>query len=110
MSPTFAEATVGKGALSLTGPLGLEVALGGLIFVVFLLGLFRPAAPDRRAGWISLIGLAGLSVWSFFLAPGGTLFEGSFNVDPLALFAQRLFLVSSAVSVLATLGLGDERF
>ena len=49
------------GALSLTGPLGLEVALGGLIFVVFLLGLFRPAVPDRRAGWVSLIGLIGLA-------------------------------------------------
>jgi NADH-quinone oxidoreductase subunit N len=110
MSPTFGTATVGEGAMSLTGPLGLEVALGGLIFVVFLLGLFRPAVPDRRAGWVSLLGLTALSVWSFVLAPGGTLFEGSFNVDPLALFAQRLFLVSSAVSVLATLGLGDERF
>ena len=98
------------GALSLTGPLGLEVALGGLMFVVLLLGLFRPAAPDRRAGWISLAGLLGLSIWSFFLEPGGSLFSGSFVVDPLALFAQRLFLVSGAVSVLATLGLGGERF
>jgi NADH-quinone oxidoreductase subunit N len=92
------------------GPLGLEVALGGLMFVVLLLGLFRPAVPDRRAGWISLAGLLGLSAWSFFLEPGGSLFGGSFVVDPLALFAQRLFLISAAVSVLATLGLGDERF
>jgi NADH-quinone oxidoreductase subunit N len=96
----------------LTGPLGLEIALGALIFVVLLLGLFRPVAPDRRAGWVSLAGLLGLSAWAFFLEPGGTLgfFNGSFTVDPLALFAQRLFLVSAAVSVLATLGLPDERF
>jgi NADH-quinone oxidoreductase subunit N len=97
-------------ALSLTGPLGLEVALGGLMFVVLLLGLFRPAAPDRRAGWVSFVGLIGLSVWSFLLEPGGSLFAGSFALDPLALFAQRLFLVSAALSVLATLGLPGERF
>src|SRR4029453_6178275 len=46
-------------ALSLTGPLGLELVLGALIVVVLLLGLFRPATPDRRAGWVSLIGLIG---------------------------------------------------
>ena len=110
MSPTVAMATAGESVLSLTGPLGLEVALGGLMFLVLLLGLFRPVAPDRRAGWISLAGLLSLSVWSFFLEPGGSLFEGSFVVDPLALFAQRLFLVSAAVSVLATLGLAGARF
>lgn len=96
--------------LSLTGPLGLEVALGGLIFLVLLLGLFRPASPDRRCGWVSLVGLAGLSAWSFFLQPGGALFDGSFTLDALALFAKRLFLVSAAVSVLATLGLPGPRF
>ena len=98
------------GALSLAGPLGLELALGGLMFVVLLLGLFRPATPDRRAGWVSVVGLIGLSTWSFFLEPGGSLFGGSFVVDPLAIFAQRLFLVSAAVSVLATLSLPGERF
>lgn len=98
------------GALRLTGPLGLEVALGGLIVVVLVLGLFRPAAPDRRCGWVSLLGLLGLSVWAFFLQPGGALFEGTFTLDALALFAKRLFLVSAAVSVLATLGLPGVRF
>ena len=95
-------------ALSLTGPLGLELALGGVIVLVLLLGLFRPAAPDRRTGWVSFIGLVGLSVWAFLLQPGGSLFDGAFVLDPLALFAQRLFLVSAAVSVLATLGLPGD--
>jgi len=94
----------------MTGPLGLEIALGALIVVVFVLGLFRPVAPDRRCGWVSLAGLLGLSIWSFLLQPGGSLFEGSFRVDALALFAKRLFLVSAAVSVLATLGLPGARF
>jgi NADH-quinone oxidoreductase subunit N len=98
------------GALSLTGPLGLELALGGLILLVLGLGLFRPAAPDRRCGWISLIGLIALSIWAWRLQPGGSLFDGSFTLDALALFSKRLFLASAAVSVLATLGLPGERF
>ena len=96
--------------MSLTHPLALEVGLGALIGFVFLLGLFRPAVADRRCGWASLLGLIGLSVWSFFIGPGGQLYDGSFSLDPLALFAQRLFLVSAAVSVLATLGMPGERF
>jgi NADH-quinone oxidoreductase subunit N len=92
-------------ALSLSGPLGLEIALGGLIVAVLLLGLFRPAVPDRRTGWVSFIGLVALSVWAFQLEPGASLPGGAFVLDPLALFAQRLFLVSAAVSVLATIGL-----
>ena len=97
-------------ALSPAGPLGLELALGGLILIVLVLGLFRPAAPDRRCGWVSLAGLIGLAVWALLLQPGGSLFGGSFVVDALALFAKRLFLVSAAVSVLATLGTPGERF
>ncbi|HET7694797.1 MAG TPA: NADH-quinone oxidoreductase subunit N [Vicinamibacterales bacterium] len=90
--------------------LSLELALGGLILLVFGLGLFRPAVPDRRCGWTSLIGLIGLSIWACLLQPGGSLFGGTFVLDPLALFAKRLFLVSGAVSVLATLGVPGERF
>ncbi len=90
--------------------LSLEIALGGLMLIVLLLGLFRPALADRRAGWATLVGLAALSAWSFFLAPGASAFGGAFVVDPLALFAKRLFLVSGMVSVLATLGLPGERF
>jgi NADH-quinone oxidoreductase subunit N len=96
--------------MSLAGPLGLELALGGLLVLVLVLGLFRPAAPDRRCGWVTLIGLIALSAWAFTLQPGGSLFGGAYVLDPLALFAQRLFLVSAAVSVLAALGLPGEWF
>jgi NADH-quinone oxidoreductase subunit N len=94
--------------MSLTGPLGLELATGMLLVVVLLLGLFRPATPDRRTGWVTLLGLLGLSAWAFTLQAGGTLLGGAYVLDPLAIFAQRLFLVSAAVSVLATLGLPGD--
>jgi NADH-quinone oxidoreductase subunit N len=90
--------------------MNLVIALGGLALLVFVLGLFRPGTPDRRCGWVSFAGLTGLAVWSFFIEPGASLFEATFVIDPLALFAQRLFLVSAAVSVLATLGVADEQF
>ena len=90
--------------------LGLELALAGLILLVLLLGLFRPSVPDRRCGWVSLIGLLALSIWACVQQPGGSLLGGSFALDPLALFAKRLFLVSAAVSVLATLGMPGDRF
>jgi NADH-quinone oxidoreductase subunit N len=86
----------------------LVLALGGLLVFVFLLGLFRPSVPDRRCGWVSLAGLIALSVSAFVLQPGETRFGGAFAMDPLALFAARLFLVSAAVSVLATLGLPGD--
>src|SRR5690349_4363421 len=90
--------------------MNLVMALGGLAVLVLMLGLFRPSAPDRRCGWLALLGLIGLSVWSFLITPGESLFGGAFLMDPLALFAQRLFLVSAAVSVLATLGLPSDQF
>jgi len=90
--------------------LGLEVGLGALMLVVLLLGIFRPEVPDRRAGTVSLAGLLLLTAASFAVSPGASLFGGSFVIDPLALFSKRLFLVSAAVSVLATLGLSSPRF
>jgi NADH-quinone oxidoreductase subunit N len=94
--------------MSLAGPLGLELSLGALLVLVLALGLFRPASPDRRCGWVTLLGLISLSAWAFTLQPGGSLFGGAYRLDALALFAQRLFLVSAALSVLAALGLAGD--
>lgn len=96
--------------MSVLGPMALEIGLFALMLAVLLLGIFRPAVPDRRAGWVALIGLLALSAASFLAAPGGALFGGSYVVDALALFAKRLFLVSAAISVLASLGLPGARF
>ncbi len=96
--------------MSVLGPMTLEIGLAALMLVVLLTGLFRPAAPDRRAGWVALIGLLALVGISFAATPGAVLFGGSYVVDALALFAKRLFLVSAAISVLASLALPSDRF
>ena len=96
--------------LAPTAPLGLEIALGALMFVVLLMGLFRPSTPNRMTGWVTLVGLLALIGISFAVKPGSSLFGGSFAVDALAVFAKRLFLVSAAISVMATLGMPSDRF
>jgi NADH-quinone oxidoreductase subunit N len=94
----------------LASPFGLEIGLSALMLVVLFMGLFRPATPNRAAGWVALFGLLALTGISFAMVPSGPLFHGSYQMDALALFAKRLFLVSAAISVLATLGLPDARF
>lgn len=95
---------------SVTGPLGLEVGLGALMLLVLLMGIFKPATPNRLTGWVALVGLLVLTGISFATTPGGSLFNGSYELDALAIFAKRLFLASAAVSVLATLGLANDRY
>jgi len=96
--------------LAPTAPLGLEIGLGALMFVILVMGLFKPATPNRMTGWVALVGLLALIGISFAVTPGGSLFGGSYEVDALAIFAKRLFLVSAAISVLATLGMQSDRF
>ncbi|MEI6245738.1 MAG: NADH-quinone oxidoreductase subunit N [Acidobacteriota bacterium] len=96
--------------LNPTAPLGLEISLGALMFVVLMMGIFRPATPNRMTGWVTLIGLVALFGISFAVTPGTSLFGGSYQVDALAVFAKRLFLASAAISVLATLGMPSDTF
>jgi NADH-quinone oxidoreductase subunit N len=88
----------------------LELGLAALMFLVLLLAIFKPKTPTRAAGWLTFIGLVALSMLSFRTPPGESMFGGTFVIDELALFAKRLFLVSGAIGVLATLGLPQEVF
>ncbi len=97
-------------AMNPSNPLVLEGGLFGLLLAVFLIGLFRRDADAPLAGWVTLAGLAGLSVAAWFAAPGPSALDGSFVLDELSLFAKRLFLVSGALSVLATLALTHVSF
>lgn len=90
---------------TLAGPMALETGLFGLLLIVFVLGLIRPAGASRVPGWVTFAGLTALATASFFTRGGSSAFGGTFVLDDLALFAKRLFLVSAALSVLAALGL-----
>ena len=90
---------------ALHGPLSLEGHLFGLLVIVFIVGLFQSGKSSRAAGWVTFVGLAGLSLLSFFFEAGSSALGGTFVVDELAILAKRLFLVAAALSVLASLGL-----
>jgi NADH-quinone oxidoreductase subunit N len=96
--------------------MNLEIGLGALLLVVFVLGLVRrPERPDRLVGWVTLLGLLSLLGVAFATVaePPGALRPSAalsgFVLDPLALFAKRLFLAAAAISVLATLGMDTPR-
>ena len=97
-------------AMNPSDPLVLEGGLFGLLLAVFFLGLFRKNAEEPLAGWVTLAGLLGLSFAAWSAEPGRVALEGSFVLDELSLFAKRLFLVSAALSVLATLALTHVSF
>ncbi len=100
--------------MSLTGlssgsPLVLELGVFALVVVTLVLGMFGRRG-GRAPGWVAFVGLVVLGIAAFVAEPGGSAFGGSFVVDELALFAKRLFLVSAAISVLATLGGHEAAF
>jgi len=83
-------------------PLGLEVALLGVMVAVFFVGLFGPRDDARRVGVLAVVGLLVLLGIALRTEPGPTLFGGSFVQDELALFAKRLFLVATIVGILGS--------
>lgn len=91
-------------------PLALEAVLAGLWLLVLLTGLVRRGATDRVSGWLTLAGLSVLSVMAWYAEPGRVMLDGTVVLDELAVFLKRLFLVSAALSVLATLAFTDAAF
>jgi len=87
------------------GPMALEAGLFALLVVVFVVGLVQSGRSSRVAGWLTFAGLVALSAFAFKVEAGSSALGGTFVVDHLAVLAKRLFLVSAALSVLASLGL-----
>jgi NADH-quinone oxidoreductase subunit N len=88
-------------------PLLPEVALFALSVFVLLAGLMR---VGRAIGWITFVGVAGLFALLLFAEEGRTLFGGAFVQDALALFAKRLFVAATAISLFGSLTLTHPSF
>ncbi|MGH7348411.1 MAG: NADH-quinone oxidoreductase subunit N, partial [Candidatus Rokuibacteriota bacterium] len=86
-------------------PLVLEIGLGVLMLLVFVVGLVMPAGDKRRVGVITAIGLVILFGLAWRAEPGAELARGALVQDELALFAQRLFILATLIGVLASLPL-----
>jgi len=84
-------------------PLTLELGVFALIVMTLVGAMFGRRRGQGTAGLV-FVGLVVLCGAAFAAEPGASAFGGNYVVDDLALFAKRLFLVSAAISVLATLG------
>ncbi len=94
----------------MSGGLTLEIGLGVLILLVFVVGLAWRGQDKRRLGVLVAIGLSILLWMSFRGEPGAVLFGGTFVQDELAIFAKRLFLLATILAVLASLSLRAVTF
>ena len=87
------------------GPMALEAGVFALLVIVLAVGLVQGRRPSRVAGSVALLGLILLSALSFRPQNLASTLGGTFVLDPLAVIAKRIFLVSATLSVLAGLGL-----
>ncbi len=90
--------------------LTLELALAGLILVVFVLGLLGGPERRREVGAVTAGGLVGLLILSVVLDSRGALFDGAFVVDGLARFFKQLFALATLLGVVGGLATPDTTF
>ncbi len=94
----------------MSGGLTLEIGLGVLIVLVFVVGLAWRGEDKRRLGVLVAIGLCVLLWMAFRVEPEAALFGGTFVQDELAIFSKRLFLLATILGVLASLSLRAVTF
>jgi NADH-quinone oxidoreductase subunit N len=94
----------------MTSPFVLEGGLGIVMLVVFVAGLFAGDDGRRAVGWLATAGILLLTVASLFLTPVASPPGAPFVQDGLALFAKRLFLVATFISLLGGLSLPGVPF
>jgi NADH-quinone oxidoreductase subunit N len=90
--------------------LALEVALAGLILVVFVLGLVWGPERRRDVGVVTAVGLAGLLALALVLDSRGALFGGAFALDGLARFLKIVFVLATLLGVVGGLALPQPAF
>jgi NADH-quinone oxidoreductase subunit N len=80
-----------------------ELALAGLMLVVFAVGLVGGPARRREIGVVSAVGLAGILALSLWVDSRGALFDGAFVADGLARFFTQVFVLATLLGVVGGL-------
>ena len=88
-------------------PLAPELAVFALAILVLVAGIIR---PGRAIGWIAFVGLLAIFGMMYYAPEGQVLFGGAFVQDALAVFAKRLFIAATALSLLGSLTIGHTTF
>ena len=82
----------------------LELGVGAVLLLVFVLSLFARGADRRWLAGVALGGVLAVGLLSLVVTPAPPRLGGMFVQDGLAIFAKRLFLCATAISLLAGLG------
>jgi NADH-quinone oxidoreductase subunit N len=97
-------------SLDLGMPLVPEVALFALAVLVLVVGLVKQGGAGQTIGWFAFIGVLAILGSTWFAEEGRSVFGGTFVQDALAIFAKRLFLGATALSLLGSLTLRHPSF
>jgi NADH-quinone oxidoreductase subunit N len=96
--------------LGMARPLAPEIGIFVLAVIVLLAGVIARNDPRRLLGWTTGVGLLGVLGLTFGLTEGGSVADGMFVNDGLAIFAKRLLLGAGVISILGSLTLGHATF
>ncbi len=91
-------------------PFTLEIGVGTLMLLVFVINLVMRGDERRALAWLSTAGVLVLSGVALLLPPAAPAMGGMFVQDGLAVFAKRLFLVATFIGLLASLSLPERAF
>ena len=91
----------------MSGAFVVEIGLGVLLLGIFAATLAAGGADRRWIGGLATVGVLVLLAVSFVLAPAPPALGGMFVLDGLAIFAKRLFLVATFISLLASISSPD---
>ncbi len=88
--------------------LELAILISGLFFL--MLDLWTPVAKKRALGYGAAAVVAAVLLWSFSLdvSTPQFAFEGSYVLDPLALYFKRFFLLAAVVVLIMSVDFGDR--
>lgn len=78
---------------------------------VLLADLWLPASARRQLGWVAVLGLLGILIWSLCCVCGSgsqTAFGNMFVLDGLALFFKRFFLLATALVLVIAMEFSDR--
>ncbi len=91
-------------------PLLLPLLVVGVLLLVLVADLLLAPADKRAVGILAAAGVAAVLAASFAVAPSGEAFGGSYVMDDLTLYLDRVFLVAGVLGILAAIDHADRRF
>ncbi len=92
-----------------TSLLSIEMLTAALGLAVLILGIISPASAKKGLGWITVIGLLGVSGAAIgFWGTQGSVYSGMYLVDNYATFWKLTFLVAAVLVVLGSMRYVDN--